>query len=42
MPSHTSSCAAPDNHKLIDGRAIAAQIQRELVERVAELSKRGV
>ena len=30
----------PDN--LIDGRAIAAQIQRELVVRVAELKKRGV
>ena len=27
---------------LIDGRAIAAQIQRELVQRVAELKKRGV
>ena len=42
MPSHTSSCAAPDNHKLIDGRAIAAQIQRELAQRVAELNQRGV
>jgi len=30
----------PDN--LIDGRAIAAQIQRELAQRVAELKKRGV
>jgi methylenetetrahydrofolate dehydrogenase (NADP+)/methenyltetrahydrofolate cyclohydrolase len=29
----------PDN--LIDGRAIAAQIQRELAARVAELKKRG-
>jgi methylenetetrahydrofolate dehydrogenase (NADP+)/methenyltetrahydrofolate cyclohydrolase len=42
MPSHASSCAAPDNHKLIDGRAIAAQIQRELAQRVAELNQRGV
>ena len=31
---------APEN--LIDGRAIAAQIQRELATRVAELEKRGV
>jgi methylenetetrahydrofolate dehydrogenase (NADP+)/methenyltetrahydrofolate cyclohydrolase len=31
---------APDN--LIDGRAIAAQIQRELAARVGELKKRGV
>jgi methylenetetrahydrofolate dehydrogenase (NADP+)/methenyltetrahydrofolate cyclohydrolase len=31
---------APDN--LIDGRAIAAQIQRELSARVGELKKRGV
>jgi methylenetetrahydrofolate dehydrogenase (NADP+)/methenyltetrahydrofolate cyclohydrolase len=30
----------PDN--LIDGRAIAAQIQRELAQRIAELKKRGV
>src|SRR6202142_3607696 len=42
MPSNTPSCAAPDNHKLIDGRAIAAQIQRELAQRVAELNQRGV
>src|ERR1035441_10305929 len=42
MPSPTPSCAAPDNHKLIDGRAIAAQIQRELAQRVVELNQRGV
>jgi methylenetetrahydrofolate dehydrogenase (NADP+)/methenyltetrahydrofolate cyclohydrolase len=42
MPSLTPSCAAQDNHKLIDGRAIAAQIQRELAQRVAELNQRGV
>jgi methylenetetrahydrofolate dehydrogenase (NADP+)/methenyltetrahydrofolate cyclohydrolase len=32
--------AAPDN--VIDGRAIAAQIQRELAQRIAELKRRGV
>ena len=32
--------ASPD--KLIDGRAIAALIQRELAQRVAELKKRGI
>ena len=42
MPSKTPSCAVPDSHKLIDGRAIAAQIQRELAQRVAELNQRGV
>ena len=42
MPSHTPSCAHPDNHKLVDGRAIAAQIQRELAQRVAALKQRGV
>src|SRR5664279_5031431 len=42
MPSHTSSIRAPDSHNVIDGRVIAAQIQRELAQRVAELSKRGV
>src|ERR1700690_3895836 len=42
MPFHVSSCTAPDNHKLIDGRAIAAQIQGELARRVAELKQRGV
>ena len=42
MPSHNSSTEAPrqpDN--VIDGRAIAAQIQRELAQRGAELKKRG-
>jgi len=29
-------------HNVIDGRAIAAQIQREVAQRVADLSKRGV
>jgi methylenetetrahydrofolate dehydrogenase (NADP+) / methenyltetrahydrofolate cyclohydrolase len=29
-------------HNVIDGRAIAAQIQRELAQRVADLSQRGV
>jgi methylenetetrahydrofolate dehydrogenase (NADP+)/methenyltetrahydrofolate cyclohydrolase len=42
MPSHTSSSEAPDSHKLIDGRAIAAQIQRELAQRVVVLNQRGV
>jgi methylenetetrahydrofolate dehydrogenase (NADP+) / methenyltetrahydrofolate cyclohydrolase len=42
MPSNAPSCAPPDNHKLIDGRAIAAQIQRELAQRVAALNQRGV
>jgi methylenetetrahydrofolate dehydrogenase (NADP+)/methenyltetrahydrofolate cyclohydrolase len=40
MPSPKSIIPAPDN--VIDGRAIAAQIQRELAQRVAELKKRGV
>jgi methylenetetrahydrofolate dehydrogenase (NADP+) / methenyltetrahydrofolate cyclohydrolase len=31
-----------DNHNIIDGRAIAAQIQRELAQRVAALNQRGV
>ena len=35
-------CAHPDSHNVIDGRAIAAQIQRELAQRVAELNQRGV
>ncbi len=30
------------HHNVIDGRAIAAQLQQELAQRVAELSKRGV
>jgi len=42
MPSHTSSSKAPDNHNVIDGRAIAAQIQRDLAQRVVELNQRGV
>ena len=43
MPSHNSYTEAPrqpDN--VIDGRAIAAQILRELAQRVAELKQRGV
>ena len=40
MPSPKSIIPAPDN--VIDGRAIATQIQRELAQRVAELKKRGV
>jgi len=43
MPSHNSSTEAPrqpDN--VIDGRAIAAQILRELAQRVAELKQRGL
>ncbi len=43
MPSQKSSTEAPgllDN--VIDGRAIAAQILRELAQRVAELKQRGV
>ena len=40
---NTFISAAPDNvGTLIDGRAIAAQIQRELAARVAELKTRGV
>ncbi len=35
-----SSAPVPDN--VVDGRAIAAQIQRELAQRVAELKQRGV
>ena len=42
MPYHASSLRHPDNHNVIDGRAIAAQIQRELAQRVAELKQRGV
>jgi methylenetetrahydrofolate dehydrogenase (NADP+) / methenyltetrahydrofolate cyclohydrolase len=40
MSSPKSIYPAPDN--VVDGRAIAAQIQRELAQRVAELKKRGV
>jgi 5,10-methylene-tetrahydrofolate dehydrogenase/methenyl tetrahydrofolate cyclohydrolase len=39
MPSRKLIIPAPDN--VIDGRAIAAQIQRELAQRGAELKKRG-
>ena len=42
MPSPNASTAAPDNRKVVDGRAIAAQILRELSARVAELKNRGV
>ena len=40
MPSPKPIIPLPGN--VIDGRAIAAQIQRELAQRVAELKKRGV
>ena len=40
MPSNTLTSAAPNN--VVDGRAIAAQIQRELAQHVTELNKRGV
>jgi methylenetetrahydrofolate dehydrogenase (NADP+)/methenyltetrahydrofolate cyclohydrolase len=39
MPLNTLTTEAPDN--VIDGRAIAAQIQRELAQRIAELKKAG-
>ena len=42
MPSQKPSTEAPGSHKVIDGRAIAAQILRELAQRVAELKQRGV
>ncbi len=43
MPSNTSISAAPDNvGTLIDGRAIAAQIQCELAGRIAALKARGI
>jgi methylenetetrahydrofolate dehydrogenase (NADP+)/methenyltetrahydrofolate cyclohydrolase len=41
MPSNTLTSAAPDN-VVIDGRAIAAQIERELAGRIAALKARGV
>ena len=42
MPSHNSSTEAPGRRdNVIDGRAIAAQILRELAQRVAELKQRG-
>jgi methylenetetrahydrofolate dehydrogenase (NADP+) / methenyltetrahydrofolate cyclohydrolase len=42
MPSPKSSLRVPNSHNVIDGRAIAAQIQRELAQRVAALNQRGV
>jgi methylenetetrahydrofolate dehydrogenase (NADP+)/methenyltetrahydrofolate cyclohydrolase len=43
MPSHNSSTEAPGRRdNVIDGRAIAAQILRELAQRVAELKQRGL
>ena len=42
MPSLKSSTEALDSRNLIDGRAIAAQILRELAQHVAELKGRGV
>ena len=43
MPSHNKSTEAPGRRdNVIDGRAIAAQILRELAQRAAELTRRGV
>jgi methylenetetrahydrofolate dehydrogenase (NADP+) / methenyltetrahydrofolate cyclohydrolase len=43
MPSNTLTSEAPDSvGTLIDGRVIAAQIQRELAGRIAALKERGV
>jgi methylenetetrahydrofolate dehydrogenase (NADP+)/methenyltetrahydrofolate cyclohydrolase len=43
MPSHYKSTVAPGQRdNVIDGRAIAAQILRELAQRAAELKQRGV
>jgi methylenetetrahydrofolate dehydrogenase (NADP+)/methenyltetrahydrofolate cyclohydrolase len=43
MPSHKSSTEAPGRRdNVIDGRVIAAQIQCELAQRVAELKQGGV
>jgi methylenetetrahydrofolate dehydrogenase (NADP+)/methenyltetrahydrofolate cyclohydrolase len=43
MPSHNSSTEAPRHpDNVIDGRAIATQILRELAQRVAELKQRGL
>src|ERR1017187_1213218 len=42
MPFPKSSTTAQDNRKVIDGRAMAAQILRELAQRVVELNQRGV
>ncbi len=43
MPSHNKSTEAPGRRdNVIDGRAIAAQILRELAQRAAELKQRGL
>ena len=42
MPSQKSSTEAPRRDNVIDGRAIAAQILRELAQRVAALQQRGL
>ena len=43
MPSNTLTSAVPDSvATVIDGRAIAAQIQRELAGRIAALKARGI
>jgi len=42
MSSHTTSTALPDSRNVINGRTIAAQIQRELAQRVVDLNQRGV
>ena len=43
MPSRTLTSAAQDNvATILDGRAVAAQIQRELAGRIASLKQRGV
>jgi methylenetetrahydrofolate dehydrogenase (NADP+) / methenyltetrahydrofolate cyclohydrolase len=43
MPFNTGTSAAPDNvAMLLDGRALAAQIQHELAGRIAALKTRGV
>jgi methylenetetrahydrofolate dehydrogenase (NADP+)/methenyltetrahydrofolate cyclohydrolase len=42
MPSHNASIIAQDSRNVIDGRAIAAQTLRELVQRVSELKRHGL
>jgi methylenetetrahydrofolate dehydrogenase (NADP+)/methenyltetrahydrofolate cyclohydrolase len=42
MPSHKPSTEAPGQDNVVDGRAIAAQILRELAQRAAELKQRGL
>ena len=43
MPSNTSTSAVPDNvATVVDGRAIAAQIQHELAGRISALKARGI